>query len=80
MEAEIIFEVLKKLTGEVTPYADSSIDEKRLENMKVFIEVFDKMHYVIDDIAYKYKNSLYHSAKEIGVLCDKHIDSMGIKE
>ncbi len=48
--------------------------------MKTFIVVFSKMHKVIDDIAYEYKDSPYGSAKKIGELCNKHLDSMGIEE
>lgn len=79
MEADIIYEVLEKLVGRVDPEGDSSIDGERYENMKKFIEIFDKMHIKIDDIAYRYKDSQYASEKRIGLICDEHLDKMGIE-
>lgn len=80
MNEEVIFEVINKLIGYIEPAADSSIDAVRFNNMKTFIEVFRKMHHVIDDIAYRHENSTYASAKKIGMLCSKQIDSMEIVE
>ena len=80
MESEQIYEVLKRLVGPVEPWADSSIDAERFKNMEKFIEIFQEMHTVIDDIAYRYKDSPYGSAKQIGLLAERQIDSMGITE
>lgn len=80
MKAEEIFNVIMKLTGEVEPVGDTAKDNHRMDNMRVFIEVFDKMHFVIDNVAYRYKDSNFHSEKLIGQLAKKHIDSMGIIE
>ena len=80
MTDDTIYEVIKKLTGDIMPVADSAINHVRLENMKVFIQVFDKMHMEIDDIAYRHKDSRYASAREIANLCNKHLDSMGIEK
>ena len=80
MEADSIYEVLIRLTGDIKPTGESHVDIKRLENMKVFIQVFDKMHTVIDDIAWHYKESHYASERRIGMVCSDHLDTMGIKE
>lgn len=80
MNAETIFEVVKKLTGEVTPVADTAIDNIRYENMAKFIEVFDMMHTVIDDVATRYKDSPFASEKSIGQLAIRHLDKMGIAD
>lgn len=79
MEAEQIYEVVETLIGPVEPYADTAIDFKRKENMEKLIYVFDQMHRVIDDIGYRYADSPYGSAKEIGQMAAKHIVSMGIE-
>ncbi|MFA5307573.1 MAG: hypothetical protein WC365_09050 [Candidatus Babeliales bacterium] len=79
MTAEAIYEVIKKLTGDIVPVRDSAIDHVRLENVKTFIQVFDKMHTDIDDIAYRYKDSRYASECEIGKVCSDHLDKMGIE-
>jgi hypothetical protein len=80
MESEKIIEVIEKLIGNIEPVADSSIDSKRYDNMETYIKVFNHMHIEIDRIAYEYSDSRYASAKRIGELASKHIDSMGISE
>ena len=80
MDEEQIYLVLTKLIGKVDPAEDAAIDSKRLENMELFIKVFDLMHTKIDDIAYKHKDSRYASAKRIGEICDEHLIKIGIKE
>lgn len=79
MDAETIYEVLKKLIGNIEPVADSNIDEKNLENINKFIFIFKEMHSMIDDIAYKHSNSPYSSAKKIGLIAKKQLDSMNIQ-
>ena len=80
MNAEQVFEVIEKLIGSVEPYGATHIDSERKENMKTFIEVFDKMHQVIDDVAYKYGGRKEHSIKEIVKLANDHLDSIGIED
>lgn len=80
MNAEQIFEVITKLVGKTEPCGESGVDSKRFENMQVFIDVFDKMHSVIDDVAYSYRDSKCHSEKKIADLCNNHLDKMGIIE
>lgn len=78
--AEVVYEIVRKVSGEIYPIGDSQIDRMRAENMKLFIEVFDKMHTAIDDIAYRYKDSPRSSERVIGKLCSDHLDKMGITE
>jgi hypothetical protein len=80
MTKEIVYEVITKLTGKLRPVGDSSIDEERLTNLKLFIEVFNLMHIEIDDIAYRFHDSPHASIKRIADECSKHLDSMGIEE
>lgn len=80
MNAETIFDMIMKLTGPIEPVADSAIDEGRLKNVEVFIEVFDKMHSEIDDIAYRFENTGYASVQKIVEKCNKQLDKMGIEE
>lgn len=80
MNSDQIFEVITKLIGQVNPYGDSAIDKVRFENMETFIKVFDKMHDVIDEVAYKYKDSKLCSIKKIADLCNDHLTKIGIVE
>lgn len=69
MKAETILEVVKKLAGNINPTGDSSIDGDRLENAKLFIQVLDEMHTMVDGIAFEYKSSPYASEQRIGRVC-----------
>ena len=80
MESEQVYEVLTKLIGPIRPVGCGSIDPERHENLKKFIEVFDKMHVEIDDIAYKFSNRHEASMKKSGDIATAHINSMGIEE
>jgi len=80
MEAEHIYEAITKLVGNIKPHGCSSRDAESNKNLKVFIEVFDKMHRDIDDIAYTYKDSHEASVKEAADIANKHLDSMGIEQ
>lgn len=76
MKAEEIFQVIMKLTGEVHPVGDAAIDNHRYENMRVFLSVFDRMHFVIDNIALRYKDSIYHSEKVIGNIASERLEKL----
>ena len=79
MTKETILEVIKKLTGPIEPVADAAIDNVRLMNLQLFIDVFDEMHTMIDDIAYKYTDSPYASQRSLAAECNRQLDKMGIK-
>lgn len=80
MEAQQIYEVLTKLIGGIRPQGCSSRDEKSNNNLKTFIEVFDKMHVDIDAVAYDFKDSHEASVKEAANIAEKHLDKMGIEQ
>jgi hypothetical protein len=79
MEKETILEVIKKLIGPIEPVADSAIDAVRENNLTLFIAVFDEMHTMIDDIAYRYTDSPYASQRRLAAMCNEQLDKMGIK-
>jgi uncharacterized protein YaaR (DUF327 family) len=63
MEIYTIEEIVNKLIGDITPVGDESIDSVRLENLKHYGELIDRLVSNVDDIAYKYRNSNYSSIK-----------------
>lgn len=72
MTSDTIFEVIEKLVGRVRPVGDSAIDAERFENMGKFIEIFDKMHTVLDGVAYDFRESKYASEKKIAAIVDEY--------
>jgi len=81
MKAENIIEVVMKLTGEVHPVADSSIDDKRFENLKILCDVANQLIKVIDDVSYQYKDSHFGSMQKASTYANKFLtDEIGIVE
>ena len=80
MEAEQIYEVVKKLIGNIRPQGCSNRDKESNENLKKFIEVFTAMHVDIDDVAYDFKDSHEASVKKAANIANKHLDTMGIEK
>ena len=75
---EYVMELLGKVIGEIRPCAVAAIDGKRIENLKLFIDVFDEMHTMIDDIPYRWKDTHYGSVKPFVDACNEQLDRMGI--
>lgn len=76
METNEIIKVLETLIGKIEPVADGAIDRQRSENFEKYLEVFNHMHSEIEDIAWKYRNSPYGSAKSIGERADKFLTQL----
>lgn len=72
---ENIYEVTKKLLGEIDPQGESNIDRERLENLEHSIEVVEKL---IDDIIWvsKYKDRYESSMKTAGMTANKFIQRL----
>jgi hypothetical protein len=79
MNAEQILEVINTLVGSIQPAGATHIDDKRTENLKIYLEIWEKMHIEIDDIAFRYQDSYEHSIKEMVKLCNDQLDKAGIK-
>ena len=74
-----VYDVVKKLIGEIEPIGDSSVDEKRFENLKAMTELVDKLLTDIDGVAsYKYRHE--YSLKRAGVFANNFLDKIGIQE
>ena len=76
MTKENIIEVITKLIGEINPVADAAIDYERLENLKLFTDVFIKMYVMIEDIAYRNEDTPYGSVKPFVELCNELLGSL----
>lgn len=55
-----MYEIVKKLIGDIEPYGDTNIDEKHMKNLSEHIELVDLI------LVAKYKNRPEASMKEIG--------------
>lgn len=62
MNSEEIYKVIKKLLGEIEPYGDANIDEKRMRNLNNTIKLTYLLLRDIEDVA-RYKNRVEHSIK-----------------
>lgn len=71
-----IFDVVKKLTGKINPVGSSEIDNERFENLKVYCELFDKMHTELCDIAWENKDMKQFSIKNSVDYINKILDKL----
>ncbi len=75
-----IYEVVKKLVGEISPIGETQTDSNRFENLKIMTELTDKLLTDIDKVAYVYKDSHEYSVKRAGEFAEKFLDKMGIEK
>ena len=75
-----IYEVVKKLVGEIEPIGATEEDDKRFENLKIMTELIDKLLYDIDNINYRFKKSHQFSMKRAAEYASKFQDDLGIQE
>jgi len=73
-----VYEVVKRLVGEITPIGETQTDEIRFENLKVLTVLFKKLHCDLDDLAFYNKNRKEFSMNQAGKLADKCLDEVGI--
>lgn len=76
MNKDNIIEVVNKLIGPIDPVADAAIDRVRLENLKLFIDVFDEMFFAITDIPRRWEDSKYGSVRPLVDLCNKELNEI----
>ncbi len=75
-----IYDVVKKLVGEIEPVGASHIDKDRLENLKVMIKLVDDLHTDLDNVVYENKDMHEDSIKQAVKLINDFFDKLGIPE
>ena len=75
-----IYDVVRKLVGEIDPIGETNTDNQRFENLKVMTDLIDKLLTDIDDLAYLEKNRHEFSRQRAGKYADKFLKKMGIVE
>lgn len=74
-----IHEVITKLVGPIKPIGETQTDNDRFENLKIMIDLVDKLLSDIDEIIH-YKDRQEYSMKRAGEYADKAFDRFGIEE
>jgi hypothetical protein len=75
-----LYDIVMKLTGPVDPIGDSRVDAERQNNLKVLLDLVDKLLTKIDEVATDNKDRMEWSMKQAGQLCSKWQDNEGIRE
>ena len=65
MNSETIIKVIDALVGSVQPYGLTEIDNERMGNLQVLLDVMDNYIEEIDSVA-KYRNRPEYSMKKMG--------------
>ncbi|MFA5340161.1 MAG: hypothetical protein WC332_00145 [Clostridia bacterium] len=74
-----LYDVVKKLVGEIKPIGETTEDGKRFENLKVMTDMVDQLLTDIDEVA-SGKNRYEYSIKCAGEYADKFLTRIGITE
>ena len=73
-----IYDVVMKLVGPVRPVGETHTDDKSFENLKVLVELTDKLLTDIDEIATDNKDRVEFSMNRAGKYCAAFYDRIGI--
>jgi hypothetical protein len=74
-----VYDVVKKLVGEIAPIGETNADNARFENLKAMTELVDKLLSDIDEVANR-KTSHSYSIKRAGEYASAFFDRIGIVE
>ena len=80
MKPEIIYDVVMKIIGPINPIGETNEDDRRLENLRTFIDLTNRFLANIDDIAGTYKNAREFSKKRAADVCAAFYNDLGIVE
>lgn len=75
-----IYEIVKKLVGEIEPVGETNEDNRRFENLKVMTELVDRLIYDIDSVIPSKRKTEY-SMNRAGKFADDFlVKNLGITE
>ena len=80
INADIVYEVVKGLIGNIRPVGCSCTDEINFENLKVMTKLTNMLLAEIDDIDQMYRNSHEFSVKRAAEHCADFLTRIGIVE
>jgi len=75
-----IYDIVKKLIGEIDPVGETNTDDDRFENLKETTELVDRLLTDINRVEYKNKDRGEFSMKRAGEYAKKFLDKIGITE
>lgn len=73
-----IYDVVKKLIGEIDPVGETNADNIRYENLKATTALVDALLTDIDRVATNNKDRCEYSMKRAGEYSSKFLDQIGI--
>ena len=76
MEADDIYAVVTKLVGKINPIAETTTDNARYENLKVMIDVTDRMVIDICRVATDYNTCPEYSRKRASDMATIYINGL----
>lgn len=73
-----IYEIVKKLNGEIRSVGETNKDDQKFENLKVVTKLVDMLLSDIDDVPYTNKDAHQFSIKRAGEFDKQFLDDTGI--
>ena len=71
-----VYEVVKKLVGEINPVGETNTDKRRFENLKVMIDLVDELLLDISDMGFRYRNNYQDSMKKASNSANNFLDNV----
>ena len=71
-----VYEVVKKLVGEINPVGETNTDKRRFENLKVMIDLVDELLLDISDMGWRYRNNYQDSMKKASNSANNFLDNV----
>ena len=75
-----IYEIVKKLAGNINPVGETNTDDGRFENLKVMTKLVDDLLVDIDYVAARNTSRVEYSRRRAGEFARKFLSRMGIEE
>ena len=80
MDNKQVFEVVKKLIGNISPIGETNTDNMRYDNLKNMIRLSDDIYTLLNDVLYECGNDNRYSIKRTAEKIKEYFDIIGIKE
>lgn len=75
-----LYDVVKKLLGEIDPVAETTEDNARFENLKATVKLTNELLADIDHVDNSFQNRHEASVKKAQKFASDFLDEIGIKE
>lgn len=78
MNTDEVMKVLDKLIGPIEPVGSEAIDADRVENMKIYCEILERMHTRVNNIVFRCRDCNLESVKKITDIVNNSLNNISV--